>query len=134
MALPGLHQEEMRGIREMKELREILVRVREKGLADLTITDLKAVIVQVIKITGVISAVTTMIGIITDLVTIADAAREAIKGRTIDLSGAKSQVRVSFRKPRLRTKSAEMMKREEQIRRGINVLRKTLSTKRMKQQ
>ena len=133
MAVPGLLREEMIGIREMIRLREMLRRAREKGLAELTISDLKELIVQVIRVTGLISAVTAAIGIITDLITIADAAREATKDRTIDLSGAKSRVRVSFRKPRLRMKSAGMRKSAEQIRRRISVLKKTSSTKRMRQ-
>ena len=133
MAVPGLPREEMIGIREMIKLREMLRRAREKGLAELTISDLKELIVQVIRVTGLISAATAAIGIITDLITIADAAREAIKDRTIDLSGAKSRVRVSFQKPRLRMKSAGMRKSAEQIRRRISALKKTSSTKRMRQ-
>ena len=107
----------MKGIREMKDLALMLVQLREKGMREVTGADLKELIVRAVRATGAISAVAAGIGIITDLATIAGAAREATRGRKINLSGARSQVKVSFRKPRLRMKSAEMKKREEIIRR-----------------
>ncbi len=97
----------------MRELRKILETIREKGLQGTTPADLKALIVQVIKIAGVISGIMALTGIITDMVTIITALKEATKDRIIDLSVLKNRVRVSLRKPRLRMKNAGMRKSAE---------------------
>ena len=122
----------MKGIREMKDLVQMLEQVRAKGMGEVTVTDLKELIVRAVRAAGVISALAAGIGIITDLVTIMGAAREATEGRTINLSGAKSRVRVSFRKPQLRMKSAETKRSAEAIRREISALKRTLSMKKMR--
>ena len=123
----------MKGVREMKELRQALETIREKGMAGATPADLKALIVQLIRAAGVISGVMALTGIITDLAAIITAAKEALRGRTIDLSGPKSRVRVSFRKPRSRTINAETRKNAESVRREIRNLRKILFMKRTMQ-
>jgi len=128
-----VQQEKMKGIREMKELIQMLEQVRAKGMREVELSDLKELIVRALKVTGVISAVMAGGGIITDLVTITDAAREATRGRKIDLSGAKSQVRVSFRRPRLRMKNEEMRRSAEAIRREISARKRILSMKKMRQ-
>ena len=123
----------MKDTRETRGLRETLETIRVKGLQGTTPADLKALIVQVIRLAGVISGVMALIGVITDLATILAAVKEALRDRTIDLRELKSRVRVSFRKPRLRKKSAEMKKSAEAIRREIRDQGKTLFTKRMRQ-
>lgn len=97
----------------MRELREMAETIRAKGMAGTTFADLKELIVQAIKVAGMISGVIAAIGIITDLATIITAAKEALRGRTIDLSVPKSRVRVSLRKRRLRMRSAGMTKSAE---------------------
>ena len=128
---------ERKGVREMRELREMreaLEAVREKGIREVTPADLMAVIVRGIRVAGMISGVIALKGIITDLVTIITALKEATRGRTIDLSGAKSRVRVSLNRPRLRTRSAGMMKSAGSVRREIKSPGRISSTKTTRQQ
>ena len=120
-------------MRELREMKEALEAVRAKGIREMTPADLTALIVRAVRLAGVISGVMALKGIITDLITIADAAREATKDRTIDLSGAKSRVRVSIRRPRLRTRSAGMTRSAGLARRKIKSPGKTSSTKRTMQ-
>ena len=99
---PGLPRER-KGVREMRELREMkeaLEAVRAKGIREMTPADLTALIVRAVRLAGVISGVMALKGIITDLAVIITALREATRDRMVDLSGAKSRVRVSIRRPR----------------------------------
>ena len=127
-------QEGMTGIRGMRDLRRAVTTIREKGITEMTPADLKEVVGQALKTAGTISAIITVKGIITDLVIIRDAAKEALRDRTIDLSVLKSRVKVSLRKPRLRMKSAEMKKSAESARKRISALRRTSCMKRTRQQ
>ena len=127
-------QEGMTGIRGMRDLRRAVTTIREKGITEMTPADLKEVVGQALKTAGTISAIITVKGIITDLVIIRDAAKEALRDRTIDLSVLKSRVKVSLRKPRLRMKSAEMKKNAESARKRISALRRTSCMKRTRQQ
>ena len=120
----------MTGVRGMKETREIPETVREKGITEMTPAGLKALIVTGIRAAGMISAAMGLIKMVQDLVTIITALREAARGRKVDLSGPKSRVRVSLRRPWLRMRSAEMRKSAESVRKRIEGLRKTLSMKR----
>ncbi len=70
--------------------------------------------------------------IITDLVTIITALKEALRGRTIDLSGTTSRARISLPKLPSRMKSAEMKKSAEWVRREIRSLRRTLCMRKTK--
>ncbi len=132
---PGLPRER-KGVREMRELREMkeaLEAVRAKGIREMTPADLTALIVRAVRLAGVISGVMALKGIITDLAVIITALREATRDRMVDLSGAKSRVRVSIRRPRLRTRSAGMTRSAGLARRKIKSPGKTSSTKRTMQ-
>jgi hypothetical protein len=125
---PGLPRER-KGVREMRELREMkeaLEAVRAKGIREMTPADLTALIVRAVRLAGVISGVMALAVIITAL-------REATRDRMVDLSGAKSRVRVSIRRPRLRTRSAGMTRSAGLARRKIKSPGKTSSTKRTMQ-
>ena len=115
----------MTGVRGMKETREIPETVREKGITEMTPAGLKALIVTGIRAAGMISAAMGLIKMVQDLVTIITALREAARGRKVDLSGPKSRVRVSFRKPRLRMKSAGMRKSAGSDRKRISAPKRT---------
>ena len=124
---------EMTGIRGMRGLRRAaaVAAAKAKGMPGAMAEGPKGLTVWAARAAGLISGVITLIGIITGLGEIITATREALRGRTIDLNGVRSQVKVSFRKPPLRMKSAGMTRSAGSARRRIKSLKKTLSMKRM---
>ena len=118
-------------MKEMTEIRDLVRTIRERGI---TTEDLKTGIALTTRVAREISVITAVMGTVTAATSIITAVREAMEGRTLDLSGMKSRVRVSLRIPRrLRMTSAERKKSAESVRRRIRDPRRTSCTKRMKQ-
>ena len=116
---------------EITEIRDLVRTIRERGI---TTEDLKTGIALTTRTAREISVITAVMGAVTAAISIITAVREAMEGRTLDLSGMKSRVRVSLRIPRrLRMTSAERKKSAESVRRRIRDPRRTSCTKRMKQ-
>ena len=116
----------------MKELREMILAISNKGLRGTTPGDLLLVIVQIIRITGVISAVMAIIRVVTDLVTIVGALKEEMEGRIIDLRSLKGRIRISFLTRRFRMpKNIETKKSAETIRSATRSQGKTSSMRKM---
>ena len=131
-----MRKNSMKNTRINGEVQRVLAEIIRGDLKDPRIgplTDLTALIVRAVRLAGVISGVMALKGIITDLAVIITALREATRDRMVDLSGAKSRVRVSIRRPRLRTRSAGMTRSAGLARRKIKSPGKTSSTKRTMQ-
>ena len=119
-------------MKSMKELREMILAIRNKGLRGTTPGDLLLVIVQIIRITGVISAVMAIIRVVTDLVTIVGALKEEMEGRIIDSESLKGRIRISFLTRRFRMpKNIETKKSAETIRSATRSQGKTSSMRKM---
>ena len=116
---------------EMTEIRDLVRTIRERGI---TTEDLKTGIALTTRMAREISVITAVMGTVTAAISIITAVREAMEGRTLDLSGMKSRVRVSLRIPRrLRMTSAERKKSAESVRRRIRDPRRISCMKRTKQ-
>ena len=116
---------------EMTEIRDLVRTIRERGI---TTEDLKTGIALATRMAREISVITAVMGTVTAAISIITAVREAMEGRTLDLSGMKSRVRVLLRIPRrLRMTSAGRKKSVELVRRRIRDPRRISCTKRTKQ-
>ena len=116
---------------EMTEIRDLVRTIRERGI---TTEDLKTGIALTTRMAREISVITAVMGTVTAAISIITAVREAMEGRTLDLSGMKSRVRVSLRIPRrLRMTSAGRKKSAESVRRRIRDPRRISCMKRTKQ-
>ena len=116
---------------EMTDIRDLVRTIRERGI---TTEDLKTGIALTTRMAREISVITAVMGTVTAAISIITAVREAMEGRTLDLSGMKSRVRVSLRIPRrLRMTSAERKKSAESVRRRIRDPRRISCMKRTKQ-
>jgi hypothetical protein len=103
----------------MKELAEMLTAVRSKGLKGTTPGEVLIIIVQILKITGVISGITAVIRGITDLAAIISALKEAAAGRTIDSGKLNVRIRTLSRMPLLKNRKSTGTKKSAGIIRNV---------------